>query len=148
MEIDEATNQLTEMAKDLTEMEKDLDVKLNLVSDCAKDNSFLERWLSRYYALVCWFEALVCSLLLAIVYKVLTLVYYFLLFRQGKAADFPAVWGFETPEQQYLKGYRIYVREKEKELWDLVTKINEHNTNNSVKDEIIQALKQTIKKNY
>jgi hypothetical protein len=43
MEIDEATNQLTEMAKDLTEMEKDLDVKLNLVSDCAKDNSFLER---------------------------------------------------------------------------------------------------------
>jgi hypothetical protein len=47
-------------------------------------------------------------------------------------------------EQQYLKGYSIYVREKEKELRDLVTKLNERNTNNSVKDEIIQALKQTI----
>ena len=51
-------------------------------------------------------------------------------------------------EQQYLKGYSIYVREKEKELRELVTKLNERNTNNSVKDEIIQALKQTIKKNY
>jgi hypothetical protein len=47
-------------------------------------------------------------------------------------------------EQQYLKGYSIYVREKEKELRELVTKLNERNTNNSVKDEIIQALKQTI----
>jgi hypothetical protein len=51
-------------------------------------------------------------------------------------------------EQEYLKGYSIYVREKEKELRDLVTKLNERNTNNSVKDEIIQSLKQTIKKNY
>ncbi len=51
-------------------------------------------------------------------------------------------------EQEYLKGYSIYVREKEKELRELVTKLNERNTNNSVKDEIIYALKQTIKKNY
>ena len=28
-------------------------------------------------------------------------------------------------EQEYLKGYSIYVREKEKELRDLVTKLNE-----------------------
>jgi hypothetical protein len=51
-------------------------------------------------------------------------------------------------EQEYLKGYSIYVREKEKELRELVSKLNERNTNNSVKDEIIYALKQTIKKNY
>ena len=51
-------------------------------------------------------------------------------------------------EQEYLKGYSIYVREKEKELRDLVIKLKERNTNNSVKDEIIQSLKQTIKKNY
>jgi hypothetical protein len=40
------------------------------------------------------------------------------------------------------------VREKERELRDLVNKLNERNSNNSVKDEIIYALKQTIKKNY
>lgn len=44
-------------------------------------------------------------------------------------------------EQEYLKGYSIYVREKEKELRDLVTKLNERNSNNSVKDEIMYALK-------
>ena len=31
----------------------------------------------------------------------------------------------ERQEQEYLKGYSIYVREKEKELRDLVTKLNE-----------------------
>lgn len=51
-------------------------------------------------------------------------------------------------EKEYLQGYSIYLREKEKELRDLVTKLNERNTNNSVKDEIIYSLKQTIKKNY
>lgn len=51
-------------------------------------------------------------------------------------------------EQEYLRGYSIYVREKERELRDLVNKLNERNSNNSVKDEIIYALKQTIKKNY
>jgi len=51
-------------------------------------------------------------------------------------------------EQQYLKGYSIYVSEKEKELRELVTKLNERFQNNSVKDEIIHSLKQTIKKNY
>ena len=45
-------------------------------------------------------------------------------------------------EQEYLSGYSIYVREKERELRELVTKLNERNNNNSLKDEIIFGLKQ------
>lgn len=40
------------------------------------------------------------------------------------------------------------MRDKEKELRDLVIKLNERNTNNSMKDEIIHSLKLTIKGNY
>lgn len=45
-------------------------------------------------------------------------------------------------EADYLKGYSIYVREKERELRDLVMKLNERNSNSSLKDEIIHGLKQ------
>ena len=45
-------------------------------------------------------------------------------------------------EQEYLSGYSIYVSEKERELRELVTKLNERNNNNSLKDEIIFGLKQ------
>jgi hypothetical protein len=44
-------------------------------------------------------------------------------------------------EQEYLSGYSIYVREKERELRELVIKLNERNNNNSLKDEIIFGLK-------
>ena len=40
-------------------------------------------------------------------------------------------------EHNYLKGYSIYVREKERELRDLIVKINEKNQTNQLKDEII-----------
>lgn len=33
-------------------------------------------------------------------------------------------------EQDYLKGYSVYVREKERELRDLILKINEKNQTN------------------
>ena len=48
-----------------------------------------------------------------------------------EAVEFRNNWGYESWGLAYL-----------------VTKLNERNTNNSVKDEIIQSLKQTIKKNY
>jgi hypothetical protein len=44
-------------------------------------------------------------------------------------------------EADYLKGYSIYVREKERELRDLVQKLNDRNSNSSLKDEIIYGLK-------
>jgi hypothetical protein len=47
-------------------------------------------------------------------------------------------------EEEYLKGYSIYVREKERELRDLVTKLNDRNSNSSLKDEIIFGLKTQI----
>jgi len=49
-------------------------------------------------------------------------------------------------EHDYLKGYSIYVKQKEKELRDLIAKLNEKNQRNTLKDEIIYNLKQTIKK--
>jgi hypothetical protein len=36
-----------------------------------------------------------------------------------------------------LKGYNIYVKKKEKELRDLIQKMNEKNSNSTVKDERI-----------
>ena len=51
-------------------------------------------------------------------------------------------------EQDYLKGYSIYVREKERELRELVVKINERNQQSNLKDEIIQSLKHNLKHNY
>lgn len=49
-------------------------------------------------------------------------------------------------EHDYLKGYSIYVKQKEKELKELINKLNEKNSNNTLKDEMIHNLKQTIGK--
>lgn len=47
-------------------------------------------------------------------------------------------------EHDYLKGYSIYVKQKEQELRELINKLNEKNSNNSLKDDLIYKLKQTI----
>lgn len=47
-------------------------------------------------------------------------------------------------EYEYLKGYDIYVKRKEKELRELIDKLNEKNSNNSLKDEKINNLERTI----
>ena len=44
-------------------------------------------------------------------------------------------------EHDYLKAYSIYVKEKEKDLRLLITKLNEKNSNNSLKDDLIYKLK-------
>jgi len=44
-------------------------------------------------------------------------------------------------EHDYLKGYSIYVKQKEQELRELITKLNEKNSNNSLKDDLIYKLK-------
>jgi len=44
-------------------------------------------------------------------------------------------------EHDYLKAYSIYVKEKEKDLRLLITKLNEKNSNNSLKDDLIFKLK-------
>ena len=49
-------------------------------------------------------------------------------------------------EHDYLKGYTIYVKQKEKELRELIQKLNEKNSNNTLKDEIIYKLKQNMRK--
>ena len=47
-------------------------------------------------------------------------------------------------EYEYLKGYNIYVKRKEKELRELIDKLNEKNSNNTLKDEKITTLERTI----
>ena len=47
-------------------------------------------------------------------------------------------------EYEYLKGYNIYVKRKEKELRELIDKLNEKNSNNTLKDEKINNLERTI----
>ena len=47
-------------------------------------------------------------------------------------------------EYEYLKGYNIYVKRKEKELRELIGKLNEKNSNNTLKDEKINNLERTI----
>jgi hypothetical protein len=47
-------------------------------------------------------------------------------------------------EFEYLKGYNIYVKRKEKELRELIEKLNEKNSNNTLKDEKINNLERTI----
>ena len=47
-------------------------------------------------------------------------------------------------EYEYLKGYNIYVKQKEKDLRDLIAKLNEKNSNNTLKDEKITKLERTI----
>ena len=51
-------------------------------------------------------------------------------------------------EADYLKGYSIYVREKERELRSLVQKLNERNNSTSLKDEMIYGLKQQLAQLY
>lgn len=48
-------------------------------------------------------------------------------------------------EYEYLKSYNIYVKRKEKELRELIDKLNEKNSNNTQKDEKINNLEKTIK---
>ena len=43
-------------------------------------------------------------------------------------------------EHDYLKGYSIYVKTKEKELKTLIQKLNDKNSNNTLKDETIYKL--------
>jgi len=40
----------------------------------------------------------------------------------------------EKQEYEYLNGYNIYVKRKEKELRELIEKLNEKNSNNTAKD--------------
>lgn len=47
-------------------------------------------------------------------------------------------------EYEYLKGYNIYVKRKEKELRELIEKLNQKNSNNTLKDEKINNLERTI----
>jgi hypothetical protein len=47
-------------------------------------------------------------------------------------------------EYEYLKGYNIYVKQKEKYLRELIEKLNEKNSNNTLKDEKISKLESTI----
>lgn len=47
-------------------------------------------------------------------------------------------------EYEYLKGYNLYVKRKEKELRDLIERLNEKNSNNTLKDEKIISLEKTI----
>lgn len=47
-------------------------------------------------------------------------------------------------EYEYLKGYNIYVKRKERELRELISKLNDKNSNNTLKDEKIQNLEKTI----
>lgn len=49
-------------------------------------------------------------------------------------------------EYEYLKGYNIYVKKKEKELRQLIEKLNEKNSNNTLKDEKITNLELQIHK--
>ena len=47
-------------------------------------------------------------------------------------------------EFEYLKSYNIYVKRKEKDLRDLIEKLNLKNSNNTLKDEKIVTLEKTI----
>jgi len=47
-------------------------------------------------------------------------------------------------EQDYLKGYSIFVREKEAELRELIKKLNDRNDDSTLKEEIIFGLKNQI----
>lgn len=47
-------------------------------------------------------------------------------------------------EYEYLKGYNVYVKRKEKELRELIEALQERNSNNTLKDEKIINLEKTI----
>jgi hypothetical protein len=48
-------------------------------------------------------------------------------------------------EFEYLKGYSIYVRQKERELKELVVRLNNQDLDSKLKDEIVFGLKQQLK---
>ena len=50
----------------------------------------------------------------------------------------------QKQEHDYLKGYSIYVKTKEKELKTLIQKLNDKNQNNTLKDETIYKLNQKV----
>ena len=47
-------------------------------------------------------------------------------------------------EFEYLKSYNIYVKRKEKDLRDMIDKLNLKNSNNTLKDDKINMLEKTI----
>ena len=47
-------------------------------------------------------------------------------------------------ETEYLQGFSIYVSQREKELKEFISKLNDRQHNNNLKDEIIIGLKQQI----
>lgn len=47
-------------------------------------------------------------------------------------------------EFEYLKAYNIYVKRKEKDLRDMIEKLNLKNSNNTLKDEKINMLEKII----
>lgn len=49
-------------------------------------------------------------------------------------------------EHDYLKGYSMYVKQKEQDLRKIIAELNEKNQGNTQKEEIIYALKNTIKR--
>ena len=49
-------------------------------------------------------------------------------------------------EHDYLKGYSMYVKQKEQQLRAVIGELNDQNQGNTQKEEIIYALKSTIKR--
>ena len=49
-------------------------------------------------------------------------------------------------EHDYLKGYSMYVKQKETQLRAVIGELNDQNQGNTQKEEIIYALKTTIKR--
>ena len=49
-------------------------------------------------------------------------------------------------EHDYLKGYSMYVKQKEKDLREIIAKLNKNNEGNSKKENEIYCLKNTIKR--
>ena len=49
-------------------------------------------------------------------------------------------------EHDYLKGYQIYVKQKEQDLRKIIAELNQKNQGNTQKEEIIYALKNTNKR--
>jgi len=50
-------------------------------------------------------------------------------------------------EHDYLKGYSMYVKQKEQDLRKIIAELNKNNEGNTAKEERICALKNTIKRN-
>ncbi len=50
----------------------------------------------------------------------------------------------ERQEEEYLKGYSVYVQQRERELKEYIKKLNDRQHNNDFKDEILQGLRKQI----